>query len=134
MIAQTELVKELGLPSTNMTAIRKKHLASADWFKEGNSVYLTAEGVFKLRLWWENRDDNPGVVPEFIECRVHSPCPNHNRVWIIVDHGPKGKLKEECAIPRRLHSRLTKGKPITVEVVRDVTGVSYRHEDLATGY
>ena len=140
-VAERELVAELGLNPRHMAEIRKKRLASKDWFrwKPKNqrgigSVYYTAEGEFKLRNWHDNRKENPGVVSKFIEAAVLGPCPNKGRVWIAVDHDGRGVTKEECAVPRALHSRLTRGKRIRVEVVRGIESTAYRHEDLATKY
>lgn len=133
-VRQADLVRELGLDARKMTVIRKKHLASSDWWKEGSTVWLTPEGETKLRIWHEAHKTDPQIVSTFIECRVVGPLPNKRWVSIAVDYGDRGTLREPCAIPRRLQGRDLTGKKIRVEVVRDVTGVSYRHEDLATGY
>lgn len=135
-VLQSELVKELGLRASEMTAIRRKHLASHDWWKgEGGRIWITPDGEQTLRIFAECRDDAPQVIPKYIDdVKVHSMCPNPRFCRILVDHGERGITKEDCALPRRLQGRNLTGKTIRVEVVRNVTGVAYRHEACSSSY
>ena len=134
---QSEIVKELGLNPTKMGAIRAKHLASTDWWKDPankNRVMLTPEGVDKLRIYAAAIRDSPQVVPEFIKCRVLGICPNQKQLWIRVDHGEKGYLREIMDIPKKLRGKFHRGKTVRVEVIRGATETIYRHESQGTGY
>lgn len=135
-VLQSELASELGLPPTQMTGIRRKHLASHDWWKDKKGrIWIGPDGEQTLRIFAECRHDTPQVIPKYIDrVKVHSMCRNHHFCTILVDHGERGVTKEPCALPRRLQGRDLAGKTIRVEVVRNVIGVAYRHEDCSSNY
>lgn len=66
--------------------------------------------------------------PKFLRAVVHAQARNPQWVFASVD-GVEGKCV--VAIPRRFTNKL-EGKVINVEVIKDETGTSYRHEFLST--
>ena len=128
---QKDLIEELGFARELMGGIRKRHLASQDWFHwgKGNAVWITYEGQRKLRLLKET-EDVPNLAHNFEEVEVLGPAPNSAMVYIKVFDGDGEAVKAPCVVPRNLRSRLTRGKRIRVEVVSDREGTSYRHERL----
>ena len=155
-IPERELMVELGIDRAHVAKIRKKHLADGDWERKqgvaGRPFYLTKEGATKYRLYKEAGKTEPQIVPTFIGSNglmKEPPTEDNPRVtvWeqysnprcgkvrIRIDYGPeKGFLIEDAVIPPDLHRLLTRDKPLRVEVIRDATGVSYRHESFATSY
>lgn len=66
-------------------------------------------------------------APKFVRAVVHAQARNPQWVFGSVD-GVEGKCA--IAIPRKLTGKL-EGKVINVEVIKDETGTSYRHEFLS---
>ena len=66
--------------------------------------------------------------PKFLRAVVQSQARNPQWVFASID-GIEGKCV--VAIPRRFTGKL-EGKVINVEVIKDETGTSYRHEFLST--
>ena len=140
-IAERELFQELGLNYKRAKEIREKRLGTSDWFTKAEGkgrpkIMLTTEGEAKLRIYAQVKKDAPDltsqVAPDFFRTKVHQQINNKKagKCLILVDHGDRGVTKEECAIPPRLHSRLTKGTNIRVWFVRDANGALYFHEDI----
>lgn len=65
--------------------------------------------------------------PRFLRAVVQSQARNPQWVFASID-GVEGK--SVVAIPRKLTGKLD-GKVINVEVIKDETGISYRHEFLS---
>jgi hypothetical protein len=135
LVYEVELAGELGLNPKHLSRVREKHLSTSDWRRIGpkQKVYLTPEGEVKLRIYAECKDKDPQLVSNFQAVRVLDQCPNPAWVTAKLEFPEGGWRKINVAIPRRLTDRLV-GKTIKVEVVRDLSGTSYRHEDLATDY
>ena len=134
-VYEVDLAKELGINPRHLSRIRKKHLATDDWKRVGSKqqVFLTKEGEIKYRLYAECRKSEPQLLPTFVEVRVLEQCPNPAWVRAKVEFPEGGWRKVDVAIPRRLTGRLV-GKMARVEVIRDASGESYRHESLSSDY
>lgn len=158
-IKLSDLLGDLGIDRHQGPALCRERLASADYFRgagRGRPLYVTEEGARKLQIYAGTKNGEPhikGLAAKFIgrDFRTegmrpdHSPtrddpavtvigyCPNVRWVEVKIDYGPEeGWKKEPVAVGKSLQKGLKKGTPLKVEVVRDATGVSYRHEDLAT--
>lgn len=139
-VLMKDLLAELGVSPRRAKEIRDRHLCNSDYFLKSTgrgrpSYYLTGEGETKVRIYAECKESEPQIVPTFEDVIFLHPAPNKQKCYAKLDFGDgNGWRKIEVRIPPRLHSRLKRGRPMKVEVVRDATGVTYRHEDLATNY
>jgi hypothetical protein len=80
------------------------------------------EGEKRLRVQLEE----PGIMPVFEEMLCIKQ--HNNPRWVACSNSRKEKV--DVAIPRKLFNKLP-GKWIRVEAIKDINGVSYRHELLA---
>lgn len=130
-IPLASLLEELGLKD-NPTRLRRRHLAENDWFMgERKKVYLTDEGERKIRIYAAAKDESPQVIQTFRTATVKRRHPNPAWVMVEVADDDGGSMVINCAIPRKLQSRIIPGKKIRVEIVTDGVTTTARHEHLA---
>ena len=130
-VPQADLVEELSLNRYQMKGVRRDHLTTDDWYKIRQTIWLTAEGQRKLRIWAEVRNDAAHIAHHFVEGYVLHPLPHPEWLEVRIKNGLGEWIKVACRVPRRIKYQYTHGKRIRIEVVQscDVTG--YRHESYA---
>ena len=116
------LAAELGKTPEEIEAIRKEKLSDKDWRKMAWGIAIMKSGEEIIR----NNDIVPEIYPKKHRAWVKAPAKNPRFVWCLID-GIEGR--HPVLIPRRFIGKLV-GKYITVDEIRDINGVTYRHEAL----
>ncbi len=120
-----DLRQELRLNRLELSKIRKhKCIEVEDWFKDETGSWFTEAGADKVRL----AVAIPLAVPERQQVRILAPAPNKRWVWAITLG--KDSHRVPVFIPSRIRPESLVGKLITVDVIQDNTGITYRHESI----
>ena len=123
MIAFTKLAESLHISRTKLAQIRDERLSSTDWkIGEDGKQYFTEEGADKVRLAL----DIPAAVPKKIRVKVLQRAPNPH--WVYAKK--EGDFRKILVAVRPSWCDRLVGKFITVDIIEDSKGITYRHEAL----
>lgn len=122
MIGMKKLAEELGKTVEEIDAVRREKLSDKHWRKMAWGIAITNEGCDIIR----NNYIVPEIYPRKLRGWVKGQCANPRWVWCVFEEMDG---KHQVLIPRRLAGKLI-GKPITVDEIKDVNGITYRHESL----
>lgn len=121
----TDLAKQLECSVEDIQRIQAEKLTE-DYYKgRGKNTWFTPEAVEVIRVALEI----PEAVPEKVRGTIVHAAANPNYVYCVSTE-IQGKFP--VCIPRKFRDKLTpkpneRGKAITVDVIRDEKGVSYRY-------
>lgn len=124
-MTQASVLAAFDIPVAEAKKTRMRVLASEDYYKVKQAIYFTAEGVAKIERWKEA----PEIASQFFDVRVAGKCNRRGFVWIEDPERPGSKAP--CQVHPRDWKRFT-ARRIRVERIEDASGVSYRHESMAT--
>ena len=123
MIAFTKLAESLHISRTKLAQIRDERLSAGEWkIGEDGKQYFTDAGADKVRLALEV----PAAVPKKARVKVLHRAPNPHWVYAKLD----GDYRKIVVAVRPSWCDRLVGKFITVDIIEDAKGITYRHEAL----
>lgn len=119
----SEAVKQLGSSNIVLAKLVRDKLSEREVVREAGKVWVTPEGMDKLRLALSI----PLAVPTRYKARVLQAANNPKWVYVKIDGMDNRHL---CLMPRKLQGNVLAGKYIWVDAITDANGTTYRHEHL----
>jgi hypothetical protein len=121
----TDVAKQLECSIEDIQRIQAEKLTEDYYTGKGKNTWFIPEAVEILRIALAI----PEALPEKRKAQIIAPAYNSNYVWAVVD-GVPGKVP--VCIPRKYRDRFLpkpgiRAKGITVDVIKDDKGVSYRY-------
>lgn len=121
------------MAKVKLTKLAEKFKSNFDSFFDLAKRKLSAEMLTgKGRNTWVNEEGQKilvdcmyieEIIPKHFKGKVLAEAPNPSYVFAYID---EIKMKVPVVIPRRYRGRM-KGKTITIEMIEDVRGRSYRY-------
>ena len=127
------MIRILNMAKVKLTKIADRFESSFDSFLNLAKRKLSAEMLTgKGRNTWVNEEGQKilvdcmyieEIIPKHFKGKVLAEAPNPSYVFAYID---EIKMKVPVVIPRRYKGKM-KGKTITIEMIEDVRGRSYRY-------
>ena len=115
----TEIAKENNIEFTDLLQLSAEKLSPSMVTGAGRNTWISEDGQEILL----EAIEVPEATAAHINAKVLKVAPNQKYVYAYVR---EDKTKIPVLVPKKLSQRLV-GKNITVEVIEDVNGVSYRY-------
>jgi hypothetical protein len=115
----SELAKESEMELKEALDLAKGKLSEDMMSGRGGATWLTPEGAEILRAAMIF----PEAIPQYQRAKVLKPAPNSKYVFAVLE----SQMKVPVLVPPRLRGRRLVGKRITVEIIENSNGKSYRY-------
>lgn len=122
MIGMKKLAQELGKTIDEIDEVRKQKLGKKHWRKMSWGIAIMPAGEEIIR----NNYIAPEIYPVKRLVFAKKQCANPRWLWCVIE-GLEGR--HQVLIPRRYIGKLL-GKSFVADEIRDINGVTYRHEAL----